>query len=51
LTLICGQADTPLICVSIVMLTRGAALLISPFRPREQRILHDLPARGTGGNH
>ena len=45
-----GQANTPMVFVSIVMLTvvGGIAYLAVIFV--EQRVLHYLPARSFGGN-
>jgi NitT/TauT family transport system permease protein len=45
-----GQADTPLVFVSIVMLTFVGAIAYLAVILIERRVLHYLPARAIGGN-
>jgi len=45
-----GQADTPLVFVSIVMLTLVGAIAYLGVILVEQRVLHYLPSRSLGGN-
>ena len=45
-----GQADTPLVFVSIVMLTFVGAISYLAVILIERRVLHYLPARAIGGN-
>jgi len=45
-----GQADTPLVFVSIVMLTFVGAIAYLAVILIERRVLHYLPARALGGN-
>jgi NitT/TauT family transport system permease protein len=45
-----GQADTPLVFVSIVMLTFVGAIAYLAVILAERRVLHYLPARSVGGN-
>jgi NitT/TauT family transport system permease protein len=45
-----GQADTPLVFVSIVMLTVVGAVAYLGVILIERRVLHYLPARSVGGN-
>ncbi len=45
-----GQADTPLVFVSIVMLTVVGAIAYLAVILVERRVLHYLPARSIGGN-
>ena len=44
-----GQANTPMVFVSIVMLTLVGGIYIAVILV-ERRVLHYLPARGVGGN-
>jgi NitT/TauT family transport system permease protein len=45
-----GQANTPLVFVSIVMLTLVGGIAYVAVILAERRVLHYLPARGVGGN-
>jgi NitT/TauT family transport system permease protein len=45
-----GQADTPLVFVSIVMLTLVGSIAYLAVILIERRVLHYLPARSLGGN-
>jgi NitT/TauT family transport system permease protein len=45
-----GQADTPLVFVSIVMLTAVGGIAYLAVILAERRVLHYLPARSLGGN-
>jgi NitT/TauT family transport system permease protein len=45
-----GQADTPLVFVSIVMLTLVGSIAYLAVILVERRVLHYLPARSVGGN-
>jgi NitT/TauT family transport system permease protein len=45
-----GQADTPMVFVSIVMLTLVGAIAYLGVILVERRVLHYLPARAMGGN-
>lgn len=45
-----GQADTPLVFVSIVMLTAVGGIAYLTVILAERRVLHYLPARSLGGN-
>ena len=45
-----GQANTPLVFVSIVMLTVVGAIAYLGVILVERRVLHYLPARSVGGN-
>ena len=45
-----GQANTPMVFVSIVMLTLVGAVAYLTVIVVEQRVLHYLPARSRGGN-
>src|SRR6201997_4413462 len=45
-----GQANTPLVFVSIVMLTLVGGIAYVAVILVERRVLHYLPARGVGGN-
>ena len=45
-----GQANTPLVFVSIVMLTVVGAIAYLGVILVERRVLHYLPARAVGGN-
>jgi NitT/TauT family transport system permease protein len=45
-----GQANTPMVFVSIVMLTLVGAIAYLAVIVVEQRVLHYLPARSLGGN-
>jgi NitT/TauT family transport system permease protein len=45
-----GQANTPLVFVSIVMLTVVGGIAYLGVIVIERRVLHYLPARGAGGN-
>ena len=45
-----GQADTPLVFVSIVMLTVVGGIAYLAVILAERRVLHYLPARSLGGN-
>jgi NitT/TauT family transport system permease protein len=50
LTLGEGQADTPMVFVSIVMLTLVGGIAYLGVNLIERRVLHYLPARAVGGN-
>jgi NitT/TauT family transport system permease protein len=50
LTLGEGQANTPMVFVSIVMLTVVGGIAYLGVILAERRVLHYLPARGVGGN-
>jgi NitT/TauT family transport system permease protein len=45
-----GQANTPMVFVSIVMLTVVGGIVYLAVILAERRVLHYLPARGVGGN-